>query len=57
MELSFSTQALDQLASSVEQVDPDIVTVLSKRAVEAGIDPADVVERGILRQASRAMTK
>jgi hypothetical protein len=31
--------------------------VLSKRAVDAGVDPADIVENGILRPASRAMTK
>ena len=52
MELSFSTQVLDQLASSVEQVDLDIVMVLSKRAVDAGIDLADIVENSILMQAS-----
>ena len=57
VELSFSAHVLDQVASSVEQVDPDTVMVLSKRAVDAGIDPAGVVENGILRQASRAMTK
>jgi hypothetical protein len=53
MELSFSTQALDQLASSVEQVDPDIAPVLSKRTVEAGIDPADVVEEGYHKASTR----
>lgn len=57
MEVSFSTQVLDQLASSVEQVDPDIVMVLSKRAVDAGIDLADIVENSILMQASRAITR
>jgi trimethylamine corrinoid protein len=41
------TQVLDELASSVEQMDPDTVVVLSKRAVDAGIDPAEVVENGI----------
>ena len=57
MELSFSTQVLDQLTSSIEQVGPDIAMVLSKRAVDAGIDPADIVENSILRHASGAMTK
>jgi hypothetical protein len=33
-------------------VDPDIVMVLSKRAVDAGIDLADIVENSILMQAS-----
>ena len=38
---------LDELASSVEQMDSDKVVVISKRAVDAGIDPADIVEMGI----------
>jgi trimethylamine corrinoid protein len=40
-------EVLDELASSVEQMDPDMVVVVSKRAVDAGIDPAEVVENGI----------
>ena len=40
-------QVLDELARSVEQMDPDMVIVLSKRAVDAGIDPGDIVENGI----------
>jgi trimethylamine:corrinoid methyltransferase-like protein len=40
-------QLLDELASSVGQMDPDMVVVLSKRAVDAGIDPAEIVENGI----------
>jgi trimethylamine corrinoid protein len=47
VELSSSEQILDELASSVEQMDPDKVGNLSKRAVDAGIDPADIVENGI----------
>lgn len=47
MKLSLRVQVLDELASSVEQIDPDMVMVLSKRAVDAGIDPADIVENGI----------
>lgn len=41
------TQVLDELAASVEQMDPDTVMVLSKRAIEAGIDAASIVENGI----------
>jgi len=47
VELSLSEQILDELASSVEQMDPEKVTTLSKRAVDGGIDPADIVENGI----------
>jgi methanogenic corrinoid protein MtbC1 len=47
VELSLSVQVLDELASSVEQMDPDKVMVLSKRAVNTGIGPADIVENGI----------
>jgi trimethylamine corrinoid protein len=47
VELSLSVQVLDELANSVEQMDPDVVMVLSKRAVDTGIDPADIVENGI----------
>jgi len=47
VELPLSVQILEELASSVEQMDPDKVTTLSKRAVDSGIDPADVVENGI----------
>jgi len=42
-----SVQVLEELASSVEEMDPDKVMVLSKRAVDAGINPADIVENGI----------
>ena len=42
-----SLQVLEELASSVEEMDPDKVMVLSKRAVDAGINPADIVENGI----------
>jgi len=45
--LQLSGQVLDELASSVEQMDSDKVVVISKRAVDAGIDPADIVEMGI----------
>ena len=48
-EFSLSVEILDELAISVEQMDPDKVTTLSKRAVDAGIDPADIVENGIAR--------
>jgi trimethylamine corrinoid protein len=47
VELSLSVQVLDELANSIEQMDPDVVMVLSKRAVDTGIDPADIVENGI----------
>ena len=47
MEISLPTQILDELASSVEEMDPDAVIVLSKRAVDTGIDPADIVENGV----------
>jgi len=40
-------QVLDELAVSVEQMDPDMVMVLSRRAIEAGIDAASIVENGI----------
>jgi trimethylamine corrinoid protein len=40
-------EVLDELASSVEQMDPDTLVALSKRAVDAGIDPAEIVENGI----------
>jgi aromatic ring-opening dioxygenase catalytic subunit (LigB family) len=40
---------LDQLGSSVEQVGPDMLVVISKHAVDSGIDPTDIVENGILR--------
>jgi trimethylamine corrinoid protein len=49
VELSLSVQVLDELANSIEQIDPDMVMVLSKRAVDTGIDPADIVENGIAR--------
>jgi methanogenic corrinoid protein MtbC1 len=42
-----SVQVLEELANSVEETDPDKVMVLSKRAVDTGIDPADIVENGI----------
>jgi corrinoid protein of di/trimethylamine methyltransferase len=45
--LSMFVQVLDELASSVEEMDPEKVVVLSKRAVDAGIDPAEIVENGI----------
>jgi corrinoid protein of di/trimethylamine methyltransferase len=45
--LSLSVKVLDELASSVERMDPEEVTALSKRAIDAGIDPADIVENGI----------
>jgi trimethylamine corrinoid protein len=47
VELSLPVQVLDELASSVEQMDPGMVMVLSKRALDADIDPADIVENGI----------
>jgi len=47
VELPLSVQVLDELASSVEQMDPDKVVAVSKRAIDAGIDPADVVENGL----------
>jgi len=46
-------QVLDELASSVEQMDPDMVMVLSKRALDAVIDPADIVENGIAKALRR----
>jgi len=49
VKLSLSVQVLDELANSVEQMDPDMVIVLSRRAVDSGIDPADIVENGIAR--------
>jgi len=45
--VSLSREVLDELANAVEAIDPDKVVVLSKRAIEAGIDPAEVVENGI----------
>ena len=42
-----SVQVLDELASSVEHMDPEEVVALSKRAIDAGIDPTDIVENGI----------
>jgi len=47
VKLPLSVQVLDELASSVEQMDPDKVVAVSKRAVDAGIDPADIVENGL----------
>lgn len=47
VELSLSVQVLDELASSVEEMDPDKVVAVSKRAIDEGIDPADVVENGL----------
>jgi trimethylamine corrinoid protein len=47
VELPLSVQVLDELASSVEEMDPDKVVAVSKRAIDAGIDPADVVENGL----------
>jgi trimethylamine corrinoid protein len=47
VEHQLSVQVLEELASSVEEMDPDKVMVLSKRAVDAGINPADIVENGI----------
>jgi methanogenic corrinoid protein MtbC1 len=47
VELSLPVQVLDELVSSPEQTDPDMVMVLSKRALDAHIDPADIVENGI----------
>jgi corrinoid protein of di/trimethylamine methyltransferase len=44
-----SPQILDELASSVEQMEPEKVATIAKRAVEAGIDPADILENGIAR--------
>jgi len=46
-------QVLDELASSVEQMDPDMVMVLSKCALDADIDPADIVENGIAKGLGR----
>lgn len=40
-------QVLDELANSVEHMDPEEVVAISKRAVDAEIDPADIVENGI----------
>ena len=45
--LFLSVEVLDELASSVEHMDPEEVAALSKRAVDDGIDPADIVENGI----------
>jgi len=45
--LSLSVKVLDELASSVERMDPEEVAALSKRAVDAGIDATDIVENGI----------
>jgi corrinoid protein of di/trimethylamine methyltransferase len=45
--LSLSVKVLDELASSVERMDPEEVVALSKRAVDAGIDATDIVENGI----------
>lgn len=42
-----STQVLDELANSVELMDPEQVVAISKRAIDAGTDPAEVVEKGI----------
>jgi len=47
VELPLSVQVLDELASSVEQMDPDKVVAVSKRAIDAGIDPTDIVENGL----------
>ena len=44
-----SVHVLDELASSVEQMNPDKAMVLSKHTVEAGIDLADIVENGIVK--------
>src|SRR3989304_3492980 len=45
--LSLSMKVLDELASSVEHMNPEEGVGLSKRGVDAGIDPADIVENGI----------
>ena len=47
VELPLSVQVLDELASSVELMDPDKVVAVSKRAIDAGIDPTDIVENGL----------
>ena len=44
---SVSTQVLDELALSVEQIDSDKVITLVQKAIDSGIDPAEIVERGI----------
>jgi len=48
-----STQLLDELANSVELMDPEQVLAISRRAIDAGIDPADIVEQGIARGLKR----
>jgi corrinoid protein of di/trimethylamine methyltransferase len=45
--VSLTTQILDELALSVEQIDSDKVIALVQKAIDSGIDPADVVEGGI----------
>jgi len=45
--VSLSKQILDEIASSVEEMDPEKVVVLAKHAIDAGIGPADAVEAGI----------
>jgi len=52
-----SVEVLDELASSVEHIDPEEVVALSKRAVDAGIDPADIVENGIAKGLRRVGEK
>jgi trimethylamine corrinoid protein len=55
--LFLSVEVLDELASSVEHIDPEEVVALSKRAVDAGIDPADIVENGIAKGLRRVGEK
>lgn len=42
-----SMQILDEIAASVERIEPEKVMALSKSAVDSGIDAAEIVERGI----------
>jgi corrinoid protein of di/trimethylamine methyltransferase len=51
------SQVLDELAASVEAIEPDKVMAFSKRAIDEGIDPTDIVEKGIARGLRRVGEK
>jgi trimethylamine corrinoid protein len=42
-------QILDELAAAVEIIEPDKVMTISRRAMDAGVDPLDIMEKGIAR--------
>lgn len=48
------SDVLDELANAVDTIDPDTVIALSKRALETGVDPVEIVENGIAKGLRRA---